>query len=317
MIKDRIESIEAFPLQLPRDTPYLGPLEDNNIPNRQGYFIRPGNKTIYSIYDHSVLVKVTARSGTIGWGECFGVIAPQVTARIIVDVLAPLVVGRDPHDVGVIQEDLYNGMRVRGFFGGFYVDAIAGIDIALWDLRGKLLDLPISKLLGGCRCDRIPAYVSGLPKAKIEERIDMAKDWLQKGFTAFKIASAISYLGELVEVKALREALGSEAIIMVDFHWKYTAQEAIKIISSMEPYDLYLAEAPCAPEDMDGQAQVVRGVRTSVAIGEELRTIYEYRPRFVNRCMNIIILENMPHGQRFPLQGDSTRHDRHRSFPGC
>ena len=288
MINDTIKAIEVFPLRIPRDTPYLGMLETGTQANHKGYFIRPGNQTIYSIYDHSVLVKITTRSGVVGWGECFGVIAPMVTARIISEVLAPLVIGRDPHDVLAIQEDLYNGMRVRGFFGGYYVDAIAGIDTAIWDLRGRLLGLPLFKLLGGLRREQIPAYVSGLPRPTIPERVELAKEWQKKGFNAFKIAAVVSYLGEVAEVKALREALGPEAKIMVDFHWKYSAQEAIKLITAIEPYDLYFAEAPCAPEDIEGQSQVVQGVKTPIAIGEELRTVFEYRPRFVNRCMSII-----------------------------
>jgi L-alanine-DL-glutamate epimerase-like enolase superfamily enzyme len=288
MVNDTIEIIETFPLRIPRDTPYLGALENGNQANQQGYFIRPGNQTIYSIYDHSVLVKITTRDGVVGWGECFGVIAPQVTARIITEVLSPLIIGRDPFDAMVIQEDLYNGMHVRGFFGGYYVDAIAGIDIALWDLRGRMVGLPVHKLLGGLRQERIPAYISGLPMPTISERVKLAKEWQEKGFNAFKIAAVVSYLGELADVKALREALGSDAKIMVDFHWKYTAQEAIKLITAIEPYDLYFAEAPCAPEDIEGLTQVVQGTKTPVAIGEELRTVFEYRPRFINHCMSII-----------------------------
>jgi L-alanine-DL-glutamate epimerase-like enolase superfamily enzyme len=76
--------------------------------------------------------------------------------------------------------------------------------------------------------------------------------------------------------------------ILVDLHWRYTALEAIQLIEKLDRYDLYLAEAPCESEDIDGQAQVARSVKTQVAIGEELRTVYEYRPRFLARCMNVI-----------------------------
>ncbi|MCB0063557.1 MAG: hypothetical protein KDE19_15650, partial [Caldilineaceae bacterium] len=85
-----------------------------------------------------------------------------------------------------------------------------------------------------------------------------------------------------------REAIGPGPQILVDFHWRYTDQEAIKLISALEPYDLAVAEAPVQSEDMAGQARVTAAVKTPVAIGEELRTIYEYRPRFVERCMSII-----------------------------
>jgi galactonate dehydratase len=285
---DPVSIIEIFPLQIPRDTPYLGPLEDGVVPSERGYFIRSGNKTIYSIHDHSVLIKLTTQSGLVGWGESFGVISPQTVATILRDVAVPLVQGRDPHDVIAISEDIYNAMRVRGFFGGFYVDALAGLDMALWDLRGKMTGLPISKLLGAQRHTRLPVYVSGLPEATRTERAALAKAWIDKGFQAVKFAAAVADEGELAEMQAIRAAIGPGPQILVDFHWRYTDQEAIKLISALEPYDLAVAEAPVQSEDMEGQARVTAAVKTPVAIGEELRTIYEYRPRFVNRCMSII-----------------------------
>lgn len=285
---DKIEAIEVFPLQIPRDTPYLGPLEAGVEPSDRGYFIRPRNQTIYSIHDHSVLIKLTTEQGAVGWGESFGVVSPQTVASILRDVAIPLMRGRDPHDVIAISEDIYNAMRVRGFFGGFYVDALAGLDMALWDLRGKLTGLPICKLLGAQRHTKIPVYVSGLPKATCTERAALAKEWIDKGFRAVKFAAAVADEGEIVEMATIREAIGPEPEILVDFHWRYTDQEAIKLISALEAYDLAVAEAPVQSEDMAGQARVTASVKTPVAIGEELRTIYEYRPRFVQRCMSII-----------------------------
>jgi len=285
---DRIATIELFPLQIARDTPYLGPLEAGVTPSERGYFIRPGNQTVYSIHDHSVLIKLTTEAGVIGWGESFGVVSPQTVTTIIRDLALPLVVGRDPHDVVAIAEDLYNAMRVRGFFGGFYLDALAGIDIALWDLRGKLTGLPICKLLGAQRRTAIPAYVSGLPKATREERAALAKNWVDKGFAAVKFAGAVAHEGEVAEMRAIREAVGPAVQILVDLHWRYTDHEAIKLITALEAYDLHVAEAPVQSEDLEGQARVAAAVKTPVAIGEELRTVYEYRPRFVHRCMSII-----------------------------
>ncbi len=285
---DRIRSIEVFPLQIPRETPYLGPLEAGVVPSPRGYFVRPGNQTLYSIHDHSLLVKVTSEGGVVGWGESFGVVAPRVAATIIDELFAPLVIGRDPHDVMAISEDLYNSMRVRGFFGGFYVDAIAGVDMAIWDLRGKLTGLPLCKLLGARRHERLPVYVSGLPRATLSERAALARSWIDKGFGAVKFAAAVAHEGEVAEIQAIREAVGPGPKILADLHWRYTDQEAIQLITAMEPYGLYVAEAPVQSEDLEGQARVAAAVKTPVAIGEELRTVYEYRPRFVRRCMSII-----------------------------
>lgn len=287
-MSDFIKSVEVYPIQIPRNTPYLGPLEVGNSANAQGYFIRPGNKSVYSLYDQSVLVKITTQSGTYGWGEAVAFIVPEAVTVIIEQLIGPLIIGKDPNDVVMIYEDLYNAMRVRGFFGGFYHDAIAAIDIALWDLKGKLNKLPVCKLLGALRHTKMPAYVSGLPKSTIAERVDLAKSWIDKGFDAFKFASAVSSQGILSEMEALRIATGSDTKILIDMHWKFTAAEAITLIKKLEEFDLYLAEAPVAPEDIKGQSLVVQSVQTQIGIGEELRTVYEYRPRFEQLCMHVI-----------------------------
>lgn len=285
---DRIRSLELFPLRIPRDTPYLGPLEEGVTVSPDGYFIRPGNQTLYSIHDHSLLVKLTTEQGVTGWGESFAVVAPGVPAAIIAELMAPLVLGRDPHDGLAIVEDIYNAMRVRGFHGGFYVDALAGLDIALWDLRGRLTGLPVCKLLGAQRRSRLPAYVSGLPKPTRAARAALAREWIERGFHAVKFAAAVAHDGELAEMRDLRAALGPGPQILVDLHWRYTDQEAIKLITQLEAYDLAVAEAPVQSEDLEGQAAVSRAVKTPVAGGEELRTVFEYRPRFTHRCMSII-----------------------------
>ena len=285
---DRIASIETFPLSIPREVPYLGPLEAGVERNDKGYFVRPGNKAVYSVSDHSLLLRVTTQSGTCGWGECVAVVAPEVPATIIDELIGPLVIGRDPHDVVAIYEDLYDAMRVRGFFGGFYHDALAALDIALWDLHGKLCGLPICQLLGAQRHTRIPAYVSGLPKPTLAERAGLAKEWTDRGFSALKFAAAVAHEGIVNEMEALREAVGTDPRILVDLHWQFTAAEAICLITQLESYGLHVAEAPVEPEDIEGQALVARSVKTPVGIGEELRTVYEYLPRFEKRCMHVI-----------------------------
>ena len=285
---ESIQRIEALPLRIQREVPYLGPLEDGVTPTEEGYFVRPGNRSVYSTADHSVLVKVVTADGAVGWGECVTVVAPQVVVEIIEQLVGPLVIGRDPLDVVAIHEDLYDACRVRGYFGGFYLDALAGLDIALWDLRGKLTGLPICKLLGAERSRRIPAYVSGLPGRDRAERAALARRWVNKGFRAVKFAAVVAHEGEAAEMQAIREAVGSEIRILADLHWRYTAPEAIQIIQRLEEFELYLVEAPVQPEDVAGLARVARAVKTPVGIGEELRTVFEFRPRFLGECMAVI-----------------------------
>lgn len=287
-VVDAIVSVETFIISIPREVPYLGPLKEGEAINARGYLIRKGNRTIYPSTDMTLLIKVTGESGKVGWGECYGIVAPEATKAIIDDVLGPVIIGRDPGDAAVIHEDLYDLMRVRGFFGGYYLDALAGVDIALWDLTGKNLNVPVSTLLGGRRHDTIRAYVSGLPKATLKERCDLAAYWVGKGYKGIKFAAVVSEEDIVKEMAALREAVGPDIDLMVDLHWKFEAGEAIRIIRRLEPYNLYFAEAPVQPENLEGQARVAVGIGVPLALGEELRTTYEYRPRFEARAMSIV-----------------------------
>jgi galactonate dehydratase len=287
-IVDAIVSVETFIISIPREVPYLGPLKEGETINERGYLIRKGNRTIYPSTDMTLLIKVTGESGKVGWGECYGIVAPEATKAIIDDVLGPVIIGRDPGDAAVIHEDLYDLMRVRGFFGGYYLDALAGVDIALWDLAGKNLGVAVSTLLGGRRHDTIRAYVSGLPKATLKERCDLATYWVGKGYKGIKFAAVVSEEDIVKEMAALREAVGPQIDLMVDLHWKFEAGEAIRIIRRLEPYNLYFAEAPVQPENLEGQARVAAGIGVPLALGEELRTTYEYRPRFEARAMSIV-----------------------------
>ncbi len=281
----RIALVECFVVTLPRDTPYLGPLGPGDSVTANGYVVRAGNRTIYPVVDRSILIKITAENGTVGWGETYGLVAPEAVTAIINDVIAPLITGRDPRDPTVIQEDLYDLMRVRGFFGGFWVDAISGAEIALWDLFGKLVGLPVSRLLGGQRRQHIPAYVSGLPRATLAERVALAREFAGQGFHAFKYAAVVSLEGIVEEMQALREGLGPQAQLMVDLHWKFSAPQAIQLIDRLGAFNPFFVEAPCAPEDLEGQAQVAASGRVPLAMGEEWHTVYQARPRLERRAL--------------------------------
>jgi galactonate dehydratase len=287
-VSHRVAGVESFVLTLPRDDPYLGPLGPEEAVNAKGYFVRSSNRTVYPTFDRSVLVRVTSAEGAEGWGETYGLVAPGATTAIIDDLLADFVVGRDPFEAAAIHDDLYDLMRVRGYTGGFYLDALAAVDIALRDLAGQLSGRPLADLLGGRRRTSIPAYVSGLPAATLAERVAIASRWCARGFDAVKFADAVADSGPVTELSALRRELGAAVRIGVDLHWRYQPAEAIRVIREMEPYDPWFAEAPVAPEDVAAQAEVARAVGTPIALGEEWRTAYDAKLRFERGCPAIV-----------------------------
>jgi galactonate dehydratase len=270
-----VAALECCIISLPRDVPYLGPLRPGESINAQGYFVRTGNRTVYPATDMSVIVKATGADGTVGWGETYGVAAPEAVVAIIERLLAPFVIGRDARDAASIWQDLYDLQRVRGASGGYYGDALAGIDIALCDLAARVEGVPLATWLGAGATGDIPAYVSGLPRATLRERIALAHEFVAQGFRAIKYAAPVASEGIVNEMRALREALGDDVELMVDLHWQYDADAACELVDALVPYRPRFVEAPCAPEDLAGLATVAARAKLPIAAGEEWRNVYE------------------------------------------
>ena len=289
-----VTSVQTFTLTQSRDVPYLGAPRPGETPNEKGYLVRLGNRTVYPIFDRSILVRVETSNGTVGWGETYGLVAPGAVGELIKDLLADFTIGRDPTDPAAIYDDLYDLMRVRGYTGGFYVDALCAIDIALWDIAGKIAKAPISTLLGGAQHDRIPAYISGLPKETLAARVALAQSWQARGFSAFKFATPVADDGPAAEIAALRAALGPEALIAADLHWNQTADTALGLINTMDAHDLWFAEAPVRTEDIAALAQVTASCDTPIAVGEEWRTHFDMLHR-IERCKIAIVQPEMGH----------------------
>ena len=285
---DPVVRVEPFVLTIPRETPYLGALRPGESANDKGYFVRKGNRTVYPAFDRNVLVRITTRQGLVGWGETYGIVAPRATMEIISDLLAGFVIGRDPRDVSAIHDDLYDLMRVRGYTGGYFLDALAAIDIALWDIAAQSVGLPLAKYLGGQRRETIPAYLSGLPKPDRAARADLALEWQARGFNSFKFAAPVADDGVVAEMETLRHRLGPAARLACDMHWAQTASQAKAMIRAMEPHGLWFAEAPVAPEDIAGLADVAAGVSTPIAAGEEWRTAHDAQARLARRACAIL-----------------------------
>ncbi len=291
---DAVAKISVFTLTQPRETPYLGAARVGEEPNRRGYLVRKGNRTVYPVFDRSVLVRIETRNGVVGWGETYGLVAPGAVGEIIRDLLADFTIGRDPSDPSAIFDDLYDLMRVRGYNGGFYVDALAAIDIALWDIAGHLAGKSVVELLGGEQSKKIPAYISGLPEQNRRARADLAVKWQKRGFNAFKFASPVADDGPVAEIESLRAALGPNALIAADMHWNHTAEEALALIEAMAVHDLWFAEAPVPTEDMTALEVVSQSTRQRIAVGEEWRTVWDMRHR-VERCKIAIVQPEMGH----------------------
>ena len=281
-----ITRVEVIPLRIKRDEAYLGALPTDA--ELGTYFLRPPYRALYSVYFETAFVKITTADGAVGWGEALAPVAPEVVQQIVEQLLAPALIGRDPLDGNVLWNVMYDLMRERGYYGGFMLDAISACDVALWDLRGKTLGKPVYQLLGGAYCERVPCYVSGLPRPTKEERVTLAQEYVEKGFNAFKLAAGHGVRADIESIAALREALGDEATLLLDAHWVYSLDDSVKLGQALAEMDVGFFEAPINPEDIESHAQLARAVAVPIAHGETERTRYQFRPWLTQRAADIL-----------------------------
>ena len=285
---DIVAQVEVYLVDLSQDRPYLGSLREGERVNASGYFVRKGNRTVYPRNNRSLIVRLQTYDGVVGWGETYGLVAPQATAAIINDLLMNFVIGRSPREAEAVHDELYDLMRVRGYTGGFYLDALAAIDIALWDIAGKIAGVPVAELLGGFQHRKIPAYVSGLPEDTLEKRCDLAKSWQGRGFDSFKFALPVADQGAVVEFAALRQALGEGARISIDLHWSQSADEANALVKELGSVAPWFLEAPVATEEIEALRTVAQNSKVPIAVGEEWRTHYDARLRIDRDACHIV-----------------------------
>ena len=243
---------------------------------------------IYSKTIDTVLVKITIDDGRVGWGEAKAPVAPQATKAIIDLLLADIVIGADPRDTVVLWERMYTGMRVRGHRAGFYLEAIAGVDIALWDLAGQAAGVPIYQLLGGAFRNPVRVYASGLPALAItapdeafEQLAADAEQIRAEGYTGVKVALGRGLAGDIRSVKTIRDRLGSEFLIYADAAGSYDRAQARRLGHELEALDVGFFELPMFPEDIDGYVELAKALTIPIAM-DTLTSRYEARD-FVSR----------------------------------
>jgi len=241
----------------------------------------------------AALCVVSTDEGIEGVGEAFYIGGPaKIVASMISDACAPLIIGKDPFDTAIIWDFLYNRTRDQGM-KGLPISALSAIDIALWDIKGKALGLPVCKLLGGAYRDKAHVYATGLyepqnvPSIKdalIEEALGYKKD----GFSAMKLKVGYGVETDMRYVRAVREAIGDDIVLMVDANHAYNATEAIRLAREMERYNVYWFEEPVPPEDIDGYIEVKQKSNILIAGGECEFTRYGFRELITRRAVDIL-----------------------------
>lgn len=266
---------------------------------------------VYPPGEQTCLVRLETDNGLVGWGEAHAPYAPKVTQTLILDLFAPLILGHDLMASEVLWESMYSAMRLRGHNTGFTMEAMAGIDIALWDLRGQITQLPIYALLGGPYRTSIPTYASGLPGLRDAEKQAKAQTYLDEGYTAMKLAIGRQSLEEdLATVAAVASTIGDKAHLLVDAHGAYDLSTAIQVGREFERLGVYWFEDPLMPEDHSGYAELSRALDIMVVAGETECNRYQFRDRLASRSVDVILPDicragGITEGQKIAILADA------------
>lgn len=273
-----IAAVEAFHV-VARDRSYWNEFKQESRAASERHVLKPGWRAAYTRNFETAVIKVTLADGTIGWGEATEPICPEVICRLAVHLIAPFVGGRSFAHPREVWADAYELQRVRGHTAGYVLHAMAAIDIALWDALSKRRGLPLSTLLTADPARTVPAYLSGIRRATLGERIETLSGLVAEGLTAVKLFVTSDTPETLREIDALRAGVAGDWDIMVDALWSYeTVAEAAAARRALGERDVRWLECPLIPEDLEAHCELARSGGTPVALGEHFFTHYQSAP---------------------------------------
>lgn len=230
-----------------------------------------------------IVVRVSTDEGVTGTGEAFAYGAPLAVASIIEESLAPLIIGQDPRRIEAVVDLMHRGTMIYGR-RGLAMFAISGVEIALWDLLGRLHGAPVYQLLGGATRPRLPAYASLMRYDSPADVAAACRHFVAQGFRMLKLHQI-----DVASVLAAREAVGPDVELMLDTNCPWDPAGAIAMARALAPYRLFWLEEPVwPPEDYEGLARVAASTDTPIALGENESTAFGFREIIAHRAGQIL-----------------------------
>lgn len=236
----------------------------------------------------AMLVEIVTDQGLVGWGECYG---PARITKAVVDELGQMLIGEDALRSEFLWQELYARLRDHGQ-KGVVIQGLSGIDIALWDLRGKYFGVPAWQLLGGATRTEVQAYATGLYRRDSGDPLhylcEEAAGYIEQGFMAMKLKVGFGVREDAAVTRAIRNTIGEDAALMIDANHAYDAVAAIRLGREVEELDIGWFEEPVPPEDLAGYRAVKAAIDIPVAGGECEFTRYGFREVLTQQAMDII-----------------------------
>lgn len=234
------------------------------------------------------LVKITTENGTIGWGEGYG---PADVLAAGVNYLSQYVIGENPLNSEIIWQILYR--RTLDYArSGILMAAVSAIDVAVWDLKGKILNMPVYQLLGGKKRDEIYPYATGLYFRKEEDLSDaMAREALsykELGYKAIKMKVGLSFEDDIKNIEVVRKAIGNSVELFVDANHAYNLREAVQLAKEIEKFNIGWFEEPLSPEFYEQYAELRQKTSIPIAAGECEYLRYGFHRLLKNKSADII-----------------------------
>lgn len=226
---------------------------------------------------YATLVEIVTDEGISGVGESIVRLGTGTVKSIIDEMLVPCIMRSDPMEIEALWEEMFNLMRFRGHSRGYFIEAISGVDMALWDVTGKALGLPVHRLMLGCNRRQVPVYASSIFWDSPANMAATAADLVERGYRAVKVKVGQGVETDIKCLDAIRRAVGSEIQLMVDANGAYNCPDAIRLGRKLEELDVRWFEEPVPPDDLDGYKTISTKLDMPLASGEAEFSIYGIR----------------------------------------
>ena len=239
-----------------------------------------------------LFLRVETDAGVVGHGEVcdsYGCNFPLTVQAIIEEALAPLLVGEDPQLIDRLVAKMRGWTRRRLGDQGIIIQAISGVEVALWDLLGKALGKSVTQLLGGSR-DQVPVYASGtlLEEGPPDWHREFFEPCLSQGVRAVKVRMGLDFKRDLETLHGLRDLLGDDIQVMVDGSENYTLPTAVEIARAMQDCGVLFFEEPIPQCNREGIARLVRSSPVPIAYGEHLFSLHDFQDCLIHRRADIV-----------------------------
>jgi len=249
---------------------------------------------LFEVPPRWLFLRVETSDGTVGWGEPVVEGRAKTVRTAVEELFETYLLGEDPTRIEDHWQRMYRGGFYRG--GPVLMSAIAGIDQALWDIKGKQLGVPVYELLGGPARERVRVYqwVGGDRPADVAEQ---AAEKIEAGFTALKMnatpelrrVDTPAAVDEAADrLGAVREAVGDEVDVGVDFHGRVAKSMAKRLAAALEPHDPFFVEEPVLPENNDALPQIAQHTTTPIATGERMYSRWDFKAVFEQGTVDVI-----------------------------